>query len=79
MDDKIIEVKRLLYFYKEVIKKDEKLSFYIYEICMKNHKQLGFLALANIEDYYSNKIKGHELIPTEYIEQIVSEFESLFG
>ena len=45
---------------KEVIKKDKKLSFYIYEICMKNHKQLGFLALANIADYFSNKIKGHE-------------------
>jgi len=45
---------------KEVIKKDKKLSFYIYEICMKNHKQLGFLALADISDYFSNKIKGHE-------------------
>jgi len=44
----------------EVIKKDEKLSFYIYEIALKNHKQLGFLALANIDDYLSNKIKGHE-------------------
>ena len=27
---------------------------------MKNHKQLGFLALADIDDYLSNKIKGHE-------------------
>ena len=45
---------------KEVIKKDEKLSFYIYEISLKNHTQLGFLALANIDDYLENKIKGHE-------------------
>jgi len=44
----------------EVIKKDEKLSFYIYEISLINHKQLGFLALANIDDYLTNKIKGHE-------------------
>ena len=45
---------------KEIIKKDEKPSFYIYEISMNAHKQLGFLALANIDDYLSNKIKGHE-------------------
>ena len=44
----------------EVIKKDEKLSYYIYEISLKNHKQLGFLALANIDDYLEKKIKGHE-------------------
>ena len=44
----------------EVIKKDENLSFYIYEISLNNHKQLGFLALANIEDYLNNNIKGHE-------------------
>ena len=44
----------------EVIKKDEDLSFYIYEISLDNHKQLGFLSLANIDDYLSNKIKGHE-------------------
>ena len=43
-----------------VIKKDEKNSFYIYEISLNNHVQLGFLAIANISDYLSNKIKGHE-------------------
>ena len=44
----------------EVIKKDDELSFYIYEISSNNHKQLGFLSLANIDDYLSNRIKGHE-------------------
>jgi uncharacterized protein (DUF1015 family) len=43
-----------------VIKKDKKLTFYIYEISLKDHTQLGFLALANIDDYLSDKIKGHE-------------------
>ena len=43
-----------------IIKKNENLIFYIYEISIKNHIQLGFLALANIDDYLSNKIKGHE-------------------
>ena len=44
----------------QVIKKDDRLSFYIYEISLNKHSQLGFLALANIEDYLTNKIKGHE-------------------
>ncbi len=46
----------------EAIKKDDNLSFYIYEISLKKHTQLGFLALANIDDYLSGKIKGHENI-----------------
>ena len=44
----------------EIVKKDENLSFYIYEISLNNHKQLGFLSLAIIDDYISKKIKGHE-------------------
>ena len=40
-----------------IIKKDENLTFYIYEISLKNHTQLGFLALASIEDYLS-EFKG---------------------
>ena len=44
----------------KVVKKDENFCFYIYEISLNNHKQLGFLSLANIDDYLSGKIKGHE-------------------
>ena len=44
----------------DIIKRDEKLNFYIYEISLNKHKQLGFLGLANIKDYLSNKIRGHE-------------------
>ena len=36
------------------------MSFYIYQISQGDHTQLGFLALANIEDFLSHKIKGHE-------------------
>ena len=44
----------------EIIKKDNCLNFYIYQISLNNHVQLGFLALADINDYISNNIKGHE-------------------
>jgi uncharacterized protein (DUF1015 family) len=44
----------------KVIKQDDRLSFYIYQISQGNHTQLGFLALANINDFLCHKIKGHE-------------------
>ena len=44
----------------EIIKKDDESFFYIYEISLREHTQLGFLALADIDDFLSHKIKGHE-------------------
>ena len=60
--DSLLEAKNHFHKMKEgdIIKQDEHLSFYIYEISLKNHKQLGFLSLAIIDDYLSNKIKKHE-------------------
>ena len=46
----------------EVIKKDSTNHFYIYEIIINKHKQLGFLSLALIDDFIENKIKAHEKI-----------------
>ena len=54
---------------KEIIKKDKSLSYYVYEITSRNHKQLGFLSLANMEDYLSNKIKGHENTYTKRMQE----------
>ena len=34
-----------------IIKQDEVVSFYIYQIKFQNHIQTGFLALANIKDF----------------------------
>ena len=44
-----------------IIKQDDVVSFYIYQIKFQNHIQTGFLAVANIRDFIDNKIKGHEL------------------
>jgi len=46
----------------DVIKKDTSLNFYIYQIELGNHKQIGFLSLASIDDFVNNKIKAHEKI-----------------
>ena len=44
----------------QVIKQDDSFNFYIYQISLNDHVQLGFLALADINDFLENKIKGHE-------------------
>ncbi|MDB0003626.1 DUF1015 family protein [Alphaproteobacteria bacterium] len=46
----------------DVIKKDSELNFYIYQIELKDHKQLGFLSLASVSDFEKNIIKPHEKI-----------------
>ena len=46
---------------KDIIKKDDVDSYYIYQIKLQDHTQTGFLAVANISDFIENKIKGHEL------------------
>ncbi len=46
----------------DVIKKDKELHFYIYQIQLDNHSQLGFLCLASIDDFKKNIIKPHEKI-----------------
>ncbi len=46
----------------DVIKKDELLHFYIYQIELRDHIQLGFLSLASIIDFEKNIIKAHEKI-----------------
>ena len=46
----------------DVIKKDNELNFYIYQIQLDNHSQLGFLCLASIDDFEKNIIKPHEKI-----------------
>ncbi len=45
-----------------VIKKDNLLHFYIYQIKLNLHAQLGFLCLASIKDFKKKIIKPHEKI-----------------
>jgi len=46
----------------DVIKKDDNLNFYIYQIELGDHKQLGFLSLASVSDFEKKIIKPHEKI-----------------
>ena len=61
----------------EAVKKDKNLNFYIYEISLKKHVQLGFLALANIDDFLSNNIKGHEKTYTKRMQERADQMNNI--
>ncbi len=63
-EDSLLEARKHFNEMKDndVIKKDNQLNFYIYQIELGNHKQLGFLSLASIDDFEKNIIKPHEKI-----------------
>ena len=46
----------------DVIKKDNEPNFYVYQIQLGNHNQVGFLSLASVGDFEKNIIKPHEKI-----------------
>ena len=49
----------------EILIQDEKPCFYLYQQIMGNHKQLGLVAGASVEEYNTDKIKKHELTRVE--------------
>ena len=62
--DSLLEAKNHFKEMKDnnVVKKDDSLHFYIYQIELDNHDQLGFLSLASIKDFEKKIIKPHEKI-----------------
>jgi len=44
-----------------VLKQDKKPQYYLYGLSTKNLNQIGLVAVANVEDYKSNRIRKHEL------------------
>jgi len=63
-NDSLLEAKNHFNKMKDndVIKKDNLLNFYIYQIELDKHIQLGFLCLASIKDFEKKIIKPHEKI-----------------
>ncbi len=50
---------------EHVLFRDEKPCFYIYQQIMGNHKQIGLVAAASVEEYEKDIIKKHELTRPE--------------
>ena len=61
----------------DVIKRDAKSNFYIYQIEFMGHTQLGFLSLASIKDFTLNKIKAHEKIYEKRMKERADQMHNL--
>ncbi len=45
---------------KQIIKQDTQACYYLYNLIMGEHQQTGLVAVANVADYDTNRIRKHE-------------------
>ena len=60
-----------------IVKKDNKVCYYIYRIKTSEHCQTGFLSLININSFINNKVKGHELTYEKRIKERADQMLNL--
>jgi uncharacterized protein (DUF1015 family) len=60
-----------------IVKKDNKVCYYIYRIQTSEHCQTGFLSLINIDSFINNKVKGHELTYKQRISERADQMLNL--
>ena len=60
-----------------VLKPDPQPYYYLYGLTMGNHKQIGLVAVANINDYDSNRIRKHELTRPDKEDDRVRQIDAL--
>jgi len=59
------------------LRQDNISCFYLYRQIMKQHSQLGLVAVASVQDYADNRIKKHELTRLEKEDDRVQHIETL--
>lgn len=60
-----------------VFKQDDEPSFYVYRLTMDGRQQTGLVGCCHFEEYYSGKIKKHELTRTAKEDDRVRHVDSL--
>ncbi len=60
-----------------ILKQDAQPYYYLYGLTMGNHQQIGLVAVANIDDYNSNRIRKHELTPPDKEDDRVRQIDAL--
>ena len=60
-----------------ILKQDEQPYYYLYGLTMGNHQQIGVVAIANIADYNSNRIRKHELTRPDKEDDRVRQIDAL--
>jgi uncharacterized protein (DUF1015 family) len=62
---------------KGILKQDAQPYYYLYGLTMGNHQQIGLVAVANVADYNSNRIRKHELTRPDKEDDRVRQIEKL--
>ncbi len=60
-----------------ILKQDIQPYYYLYGLTMGNHKQIGLVAVANVNDYDSNRIRKHEWTRPEKEDDRVRQIDAL--
>ena len=60
-----------------VFKQDDEPCFYVYRLTMDGRQQTGLVGCCHFEEYYSGKIKKHELTRTAKEDDRVRHVDSL--
>jgi len=60
-----------------ILKQDTQPYYYLYGLTMGNHKQIGLVAVANVNDYDSNRIRKHEWTRPEKEDDRVRQIDAL--
>ncbi len=60
-----------------VLKQDAQSYYYLYGLTMGSHQQIGLVAIANIADYNSNRIRKHELTRPDKENDRVRQIDAL--
>jgi uncharacterized protein (DUF1015 family) len=58
-------------------KQDTQPYYYLYGLTMGNHQQIGLVAVANVVDYNSNRIRKHELTRPDKEDDRVRQIDAL--
>ncbi len=60
-----------------LLKPDAKPYYYLYGLTMGNHQQIGLVAVANVLDYNSNRIRKHEFTRPDKEDDRVRQIDAL--
>jgi uncharacterized protein (DUF1015 family) len=60
-----------------LLKPDAQPYYYLYGLTMGNHQQIGLVAVANVLDYNSNRIRKHELTRPDKEDDRVRQIDAL--
>ncbi|MEJ2143130.1 MAG: DUF1015 domain-containing protein, partial [Gammaproteobacteria bacterium] len=62
---------------EQILFQDETECYYIYQLIMGSHKQVGLVAVASVADYDTNRIRKHEFTRPDKEDDRVRQIDAL--